>query len=52
MVDCLEEAHFETNRVVVRRLDTGEIVQERAMDGEERAVLAQGDLLPADQDGE
>lgn len=50
MVECTEEADFERNRLIVRRTDTNEIVSERAMDGDERARLAQGEL-PVDELG-
>jgi hypothetical protein len=45
MVECEETSDFDQNRCVIRRLDTGEIVSERAMDSDERDRLAQGDLL-------
>ena len=45
MVECEETSDFEQNRCVLSRLDTGEIVSERAMDSDERDRLAQGDLL-------
>ena len=35
-VDCEEEHIFQQNKVVVRRLDTREIVEERPMSAEER----------------
>ena len=47
-VPCEETQDFDTNRITVRRLDTGEIVEERAMDKEERAKLAQGSLIKED----
>ena len=45
MVECEEVSDFEQNRLVVKRLDTGEIVTERALDSVERDRLAQGDFL-------
>jgi hypothetical protein len=44
MIECEEVADFDTNRIVVRRLDTGDIVRQRPMDGDERSRLAQGEL--------
>jgi hypothetical protein len=45
MVECVVEADFARNTVTTKRRDNGEHVSERAMDAEERAALAQGDLL-------
>lgn len=50
MVDCVEETDFGKNKIVIRRLDTQEIVSERAMDAAERDKLAQGEL-PVEGDG-
>jgi hypothetical protein len=36
LVDCIERTHFGTNQVITTRLDTGEIVETRAMKAEER----------------
>lgn len=52
-VDCIEETDFAHNKLVVRRLDTGEVVRERALEAEERDRLAQGDLPGTDgEDGD
>ena len=35
-VKCREYTHFKNNTVIVKRLDTGEVIEERAMTAEER----------------
>jgi len=52
MVECVEEKNFDTNRAVVVRTDTDEIVRERALEGDERAALAQGELPVGENDPE
>jgi hypothetical protein len=42
LVDCAETVNFERNLVQVKRLDTEEVVTERALDPDERDRLAQG----------
>jgi len=42
MVQCAEEQVFAQNKVVVRRLDTGEVVETRAMSGDERQLSIVG----------
>lgn len=44
LVDCEERFDLGSNTAETFRLDTGETLRERALDGEERALLAQGDL--------
>jgi hypothetical protein len=44
VVECVEEQDFAANKVVVTRKDTGETIEERAMQPEERERLAQPDL--------
>jgi hypothetical protein len=48
MVDCREDRDFARNRVAVFRTDTNEQITERAMTGDERDELAQGEL-PVDE---
>ena len=38
-IECLVSNKFETNTVTVTRLDTGEIIRERALTGEERQLM-------------
>jgi hypothetical protein len=45
-IDCVEEHVFEQNKVIVRRLDTKEIVETRAMTADERQ-----EPLPMDVNG-
>lgn len=45
LVRCREVPDFERNNVKIIRLDTQEAVRERAMEGDERAQLAQGELV-------
>jgi hypothetical protein len=47
-IECIEEIDFERNRARVIRLDTDELVRERAITGDERAALAQGELIGGD----
>lgn len=49
-VECIEEVDFDRNRARVVRLDTGEVVRERALSGDERAQLAQGELPVLEDD--
>lgn len=44
-VECVEVIDFARNTVVLTRRDNGAHVSERPMDGEERAKLAQGEML-------
>lgn len=47
-VECEEIADFDTNRLTIRRVDTGEQLDHRAMTEAERAKLAQGTLIDDD----
>lgn len=47
-VECVEEFDLDTNTAVTRRTDTDEQIRERALNGEERANLAQGELPVAE----
>ena len=38
-IDCTVDKNFDTNEVVVTRVDTGEIVERRTMSAEERQML-------------
>lgn len=44
-VACVEEPLFEQNAVLIRRVDTGEVIDKRAMEGDERQLEID---LPAD----
>lgn len=48
-VECEKRVDFVRNREVIIRTDTDEQVNERALEGEERAQLAQEPLLDGDQ---
>jgi hypothetical protein len=53
MIECESTADFGTNRMLIIRLDTEEIVDERAMTIDERAGLAQTEMPVLDgEDGD